>query len=180
MLRFPSFSVRTAVLPVLFSGLFLLSACKESTTAPDTASPSTTTEAQLYAMGKSSAGFTFYKLSTDTIAKGGNSGHPDARLRTRYNAIAAHYLDASGKVKTGTVFPDSSLIVKELFTGSTLTTYVFLFKKKNDTNADANGWVWAETDPSGAATYPVGNKGSGCISCHSSGIDFTRMNDAHP
>ena len=180
MFRFSPFSVHSAVFSVLFTGLFLLSSCKESATAPDPATPSTTTEAQLYAMGKSSAGFTFYRLSTDTLSKGGNSGHPDARLRTRYNAIAAHYLDASGKVKTGTAFPDSSLIVKELFTGSTLTTYVYLFKKKNDTNADANGWVWAETDPSGAATYAVTNKGAGCISCHSSGIDFTRMNDTHP
>ncbi len=161
--------------------VFLLAGCKEED-SPTTTQPTatTTTEAGLYMLGKNPAGFTFYKNSTDTLAKGGNSAHPDPKLRTRYNSIAAKFLDANGKVKAGTVFPDSSLIVKELFTGSTLTTYVFLFKKKGDKNADANGWVWAETSPTGAATYPVSNKGAGCVGCHSTGIDYTRMNDSHP
>jgi hypothetical protein len=164
---------------VITAGLIAGGCSKEdSGTTPTQTVVSTTTESQLYILGKSSVGFTFYKNSTDTLNKGGNSGHPDARLRTRYNAIAAQFLDASGKVKMGTIFPDSSLIVKELYTGSTLTTYVFLFKKKNDANADANGWVWAETSPSGSSTYPVTNKGAGCIGCHSTGIDYTRMNDA--
>lgn len=159
----------------------LVAGCKkeDSPVAPASVQ-STTTEAALYMLGKSPAGFTFYKNSPDTLSKGGNSGHPDAFLRTRYNSIAAKYLDANGKVKAGTVFPDSSLIVKELFTNKELTTYVFLFKKKGDTNADANGWVWAETSPSGTATYPAGNKGAGCTGCHGTGIDYTRMNDTHP
>jgi len=168
------------VLLFLLSSFLLFVGCKEKDSPTETPTASTTTEAQLYMLGKNSAGFTFYKNSTDTLTKAGNSAHPDPKLRTRYNKIAAQYLDANGKVKAGTVFPDSSLIVKELFTGSTLTTYVFLFKKKGDTNADANGWVWAETSPTGAATYPVSNKGSGCLGCHSTGIDYTRMNDTHP
>jgi hypothetical protein len=153
---------------------------KDDSPTAATQTPSTTTEADLYTLGKSSSGFTFYKNSTDTLLKGGNSAHPDPQLRTRYNSIAAKYLDVNGKVKSGTVFPDSSLIVKELYTNNSLTTYVFLFKKKGDTNADANGWVWAETSPSGTPTFPVTNKGAMCISCHSTGIDYTRMNDAHP
>lgn len=167
---------------ILFLSVILFIGCKEEESPAASPAPAqtTTTEAQLYILGKSAAGFTFYKNSADTILKGGNSGHPDGKLRTRYNSIAAQSLDATGKVKSGTVFPDSSLIVKELFTGSTLTTYVFLFKKKNDANADANGWVWAETSPSGTALYPASNKGAGCTGCHGTGIDFTRMNDAHP
>lgn len=161
--------------------LLSLAGCKdESSTTPDTQNQTTTTDAQLYMMGQSAAGYTFYKNSTDTLAKNGGSGHPDSHLRTRYNAIAAQQLDANGKVKVGIVFPDSSLIVKELINNNVLTTYVFLFKKKGDTNADANGWIWAETSPSGTPTYPVTNKGAGCIGCHSTGIDYTRMNDAHP
>ncbi len=165
----------------MVAAFIFFAGCKEedSLTTPKT-SATTTTEAQLYMLGKNSAGFTFYKNSTDTLTKGGNSAHPDPKLRTRYNSIAAKFLDANGKVKAGTVFPDSSLIVKELFTGTTLTTYVFLFKKKGDTSADANGWVWAETNQSGSTVYPIGNKGAGCIGCHSTGIDYTRMNDAQP
>ncbi len=172
--------MRSSIAVFLLFALFI--GCKEEESPAATPTPvqTTTTEAQLYVLGKNATGFTFYKNSADTLLKGGNSGHPDARLRTRYNSIAAKYLDAAGKVKTGTVFPDSSLIVKELFTGSTLTTYVFLFKKKNDTNADGNGWVWAETSPSGTALYPASNKGAGCTGCHGTGIDFTRMNDAQP
>lgn len=167
---------------ILALAMTILLGCKEEESPAATPVPvqTTTTEAQLYILGKNAAGFTFYKNSSDTLLKGGNSGHPDARLRTRYNAIAATHLTAAGKVQPGTVFKDSSLIVKELFTGNTLTTYVFLFKKKNDTNADANGWVWAETSPSGTALYPASNKGAGCTGCHGTGIDFTRMNDAQP
>lgn len=165
---------------LLVSVIFMIGCKDEDSPSTPNTNASTTTEAQLYMMGQSAAGFTFYKNSTDTLTKNGGSGHPDSHLRTRYNAIAAQHLDANGKVKTGTVFPDSSLIVKELINNNVLTTYVFLFKKKGDTNADANGWVWAETSPVGTATYPVTNKGSGCIGCHSSGIDYTRMNDTHP
>ena len=157
----------------------IVAGCKKED-SPVAPGQSTTTEADLYMLGKNSIGFVFYKNTPDTIDKGGNSGHPDAKLRTRYNSIAAKYLDATGKVKIGTVFPDSSLIVKELFTNNVLTTYVFLFKKSGDKNADANGWVWAETSPTGSAMYPVSNKGAGCIGCHAVGIDYTRMNDAHP
>lgn len=160
--------------------LLVFSGCKteESAVAPPQ-SQSTTTDAQLYLLGKDAIGFVFYKNSVDTIAKGGNSAHTE-NLRTRYNKIAAQYLDANGKVKTGTIFPDSSLIVKELYTNKTLAVYAFLFKKKGDTNADANGWVWAELIPSGSPLYSVTNKGAGCNGCHSVGIDYTRMNDAHP
>lgn len=166
---------------MLTAFMILFVGCKdEQSSSPVIPGQSTTTESDLFLLGQSPAGFIFYKNSTDTISKATGSGHPDPRLRTRYNSVAAAYLDANGKVKTGTIFPDSSLIVKELYTNNVLTTYVFLFKKSGDKNADANGWIWAETSPTGSATYPVANKGAGCIGCHSVGIDYTRMNDAHP
>lgn len=164
---------------IVLATIIIASGCMEED-SPTTPGQSATTETDLYMLGKSSAGFIFYKHSTDTIAKGGNSGHPDAKLRTRYNSTAAKHLDANGKVTAGTIFPDSSLIVKELYTNNTLTTYVFLFKKKGDINADANGWVWAETSPSGSTLYAASKKGAGCIGCHGTGIDYTRMNDAQP
>jgi hypothetical protein len=165
---------------LIAAGFFFFLGCSHEDSPTDSAEITTITGADLYALGKSETGFTFYKHSPDTIAKAGGSGHPDPQLRTRYNSIAAKYLDGNGKVKAGTVFPDSSLIVKELFTDGVLTTYVYLFKKKNDANADANGWVWAESSPAGTPTYSVSNKGAGCTGCHGSGIDYTRMNDAHP
>ncbi|MDP1675548.1 MAG: hypothetical protein Q8L88_01690 [Bacteroidota bacterium] len=162
---------------VLMLSLFA-AGCKEEDSPTETGQ--TDTDSQLYLLGKSSTGFVFYKNTSDTISKGGNSGHPDAKLRTRYNSIAAKYLDGAGKVKAGTIFPDSSLIVKELYTNNALTTYVFLFKRTGDKNADANGWVWAEISPTGSILYSASKKGAGCIGCHAIGIDYTRMNDAHP
>ena len=167
------------ILFILTLSLFAAGCKKEDSPVAAPGQP-TTTEADLYMLGKNSTGFVFYKNSPDTISKGGNSGHPDAQLRTRYNSIAAKHLDITGKVKAGTVFADSSLIVKELFTNNVLTTYVFLFKRNGDKNADANGWVWAEVSPTGTTMYAASKKGEGCITCHSVGIDYTRMNDAHP
>lgn len=167
-------------LVILFAIISFTGCKKEDSPTAVTQTSSTTSESDLYNLGKSPTEFTFYKFSSDTIVKGGNSAHPDPKLRTRYNSIAAKYLDADGKVKTGTIFPDSSLIVKELYTNNALTTYVFLFKKKGDTNADVNGWIWVETSPSGSPTFPASNKGAMCIDCHSTGIDYTRMNDSHP
>lgn len=166
-----------AVLALAFAG------CKKndsSSPVSTTTVQTTTSEAQLYNLGKNSNGFMFYKNSTDPIDKGAGSGHTQPLLRTRYNSVAAEYLDGAGKVKPGTVFRDSSLIVKELYTGNNLEILVFLFKKKGDANADANGWVWAELSPAGNTLYAVTNKGSGCVGCHSPGIDYTRMNDTHP
>jgi hypothetical protein len=154
--------------------------CNDDESTPTVPGQTITSEADLYAIGKDPAGFIFYKHSTDTIAKGSGSGHPDPQLRTRYNSVAARMLDGDGKVMMGAVFPDSSLIVKELYTNNLLTTYVFMYKRPGDKNADANGWVWAETFTSGAPLYAASNRGSGCINCHSIGIDYTRMNDTHP
>ncbi|KAB2920648.1 MAG: cytochrome P460 family protein [Bacteroidetes bacterium] len=162
----------------LFLLLLLAAGCTDDSGTEPT--PGGTTEAQLYSLGKNAAGFTFYKNSADTITKGGNSAHPDPQLRTRYNSVAARFLGSDGKVKAGTLFPDSSLIVKELYTNSVLTTYVFMFKRAGDPHADANGWVWAETHADGSTLYAASKKGAGCTGCHSTGIDFTRMNDAHP
>ena len=161
-------------------GFLFFLGCSKDDSPTEPAGKTTTTDGDLYSLGRSENGFVFYKNSADTITKAGGSGHPDPQLRTRYNSIAAQYLDLNGKVKTGTIFPDSSLIIKELFTNGALTTYVYLFKKKNDINADANGWLWAESSPTGTPTYSVAKRGAGCTGCHGSGIDYTRMNDAHP
>ena len=124
----------------------------------------------------------YYKNSTDTLQRSSGSGHTaQPKLRTRYNAKAAAMLDAQGKVKAGAVFSDSSLIVKELFNaGNQIEVLAYMFKLSGADNADANGWVWGEVSPGGNVLYTVTNKGAGCNGCHSTGIDYTRMNDSHP
>ncbi|MGQ0649298.1 MAG: cytochrome P460 family protein [Gemmatimonadaceae bacterium] len=138
------------------------------------------TDAQVSALARAASGWTFYKNRPDTLLRSAGSGHTEARLRTRFNAIAATQLDAGGKVRAGASFPDSSLIVKELVTGTTLSRYAVMMKRRTDANASAGGWLWAYFAPDGSAQIGIGGKGAACVGCHSSGIDYVRMNDSHP
>jgi hypothetical protein len=137
------------------------------------------TDAGLFAMQATAGGWTWFNLSADTMAGGSTTAH-EPRIRVRSNARAASRLTQEGRVMADAVFPDSSLIVKELYTGSELTTIAYMFKLRGAVNASGTGWVWAESDGSGRIKIPASRRGSGCEGCHSSGIDFTRMNDAHP
>jgi len=141
--------------------------------------PAITTDAQLLSLAQAGGNWVYYKNSTDTIAKAPSSAHDEPRLRTRYNTKAATQLDMNGKVRVDPNFPDSSLIVKELFTGPAITTLAIMFKLRGAPNA-GNGWVWSELDIQGNVKISSASKGAGCISCHSAGLDYTRMNDAHP
>lgn len=141
--------------------------------------PAVITDTQLLSLAQAPGGWVYYRNSPDTVVKASNSAHDEPRLRTRYNPKAATQLAVDGKVRLDPNFPDSSLIVKELFTGSTITTLAIMFKLRSAPNA-GNGWVWSELDVNGNVKISAASKGAGCISCHSAGLDFTRMNDVHP
>jgi hypothetical protein len=141
--------------------------------------PAIITDAQLLSLAQAPGGWMYYRNSTDTLVKASNSAHDEPRLRTRYNAKAATQLDVNGKVRLGANFPDSSLIVKELFTGPTITTLAIMLKLRSAPNA-GNDWIWSELDVNGNVKISAASKGAGCVSCHSAGLDYTRMNDAHP
>ena len=159
--------------------LFFVGCTKDdSPTAP---SPQTVTDSDLYFLAKNTAVRTFYKFSTDTLLKAGNSAHPAPKLRTWYNEKAATQLNAQGKVITTPMFPDSSLIVKEIYnTDGSLALYAVLFKLSSAVNKGPGDWVWSEMESNGNALISASEKGSGCAGCHSTGIGFTRMNDTHP
>ncbi len=147
---------------------------------PGTPGTSALTDAEVSALARATTGWTYYKNRPDTLLRSAGSGHAEARLRTRYNAQAATQLDANGKVRSGASFPDSSLIVKELIVGGTLNRYAVMMKIRGSANASAGGWLWAYYAPDGSAQIGIGGKGGACVGCHSSGIDYSRMNDSHP
>ncbi len=173
-----SFKIALSCLVVLY---LAVSCSNNSSIQPGTTA---LTDASIAITAKTTAGFVWYKKSDALMTKGANSGHPEPFLRTRYNATAAAQLDANGKVKTGAIFDEGSVIVKELIASdrTTITTYAVLIKQKSDPNADASGWVWNELTGAGAVAYPISNKGAGCIPCHSiaGNIDKTLMNNDHP
>lgn len=136
-------------------------------------------DATLYALVRGDASWTFYKRSATPITRS-SQPHPESRALVRYNTHAATQLDAAGKVRSGASFPDSSIIVKELFNGSTLVTYAVMIKLRGSASAGPGGWIWAEYGPTGSVKFSTASRGSACTSCHVVGPDYTRMNDSHP
>ncbi|MDZ4838642.1 MAG: cytochrome P460 family protein [Bacteroidota bacterium] len=137
------------------------------------------TDRNLYDMARATAGFTWYKNSSNQLNRSSGSGHPQPFLRTRYNSIAAAKLDSDGKIVAGTNFPEGSLIVKELNNNSGNTErYAVLYKNSGNPDADAKGWVWGYVNSDGSVDIPASKKGSSCIGCHSQveNIDYMLMN----
>ena len=138
---------------------------------------------QLYEMAIETDGFSWFGNSDALLDKSSGSGHSYPFLRTRYNDIAATKLDPGGRILEDAVFPEGSLVVKELYSNaSSLGRYAVLYKKPNDSNADDNGWVWGYINADGTVAETAENSGRGCISCHSQqgSIDQMLMNKFFP
>ena len=110
----------------------------------------------------------------------GVSPSPHGAFKLRFNATAFAALDSSGELPAGNSFPTGSILVKELFSGGNLSQYAVMNKDPANANA-GNGWVWAEFSASGSVVNSTSNKGSGCISCHSSSParDLVKTFDLH-
>lgn len=141
--------------------------------------PVALTDAQVYARAMANGPWVWYKNSPDTLSPGGNSPH-FTRLRTRYDTRAATQLDAAGKVKDPAMFPDSSLIVKEIYQGGALALVAVMLKAVGDPNAGHGEWLWGEYRLGGQVIHSVAQDNGLCHNCHITGIDHTRMNDSHP
>ena len=166
----------------LFTLLVVLAACSAASTAPNPKSDATFTisDAAVQSLAAARNGWVFYKGRPDTLNRSRGSGHPEARLVTRYNAKAATQLDAGGKVRAGAVFPDSSIIVKDLINGNSLVTVAVMMKLSKSPQATSDGWIWTEYSANGTVQASVNGRGQSCTGCHGTGIDFTRMNDSQP
>ncbi|MBC8090143.1 MAG: hypothetical protein H7Z40_23035 [Phycisphaerae bacterium] len=161
--------------------VLLLVACSSATdSSAPIVSAGEITDAQVSALARAATGWTYYKNRPDTLLRSAQSAHAGTRLRTRFNTIASTQLDAAGKIRSGAVFPDSALIVKELIDGNTLIRYVVMLKLRNSANASAGGWLWAYYAPDGATQISITGRGASCAGCHAVGVDYTRMGDSHP
>ena len=139
----------------------------------------TVSDADLKTLIQANPNWVYYKRSTTPITRS-SVPHPEQQALVRFNPQASTQLDASGKVKTAASFPDSSVIVKELSTNGVLGTYAVMMKLRNSASAGFGGWIWAEYERDGRVRYSTSGRGAACSSCHSPGIDYTRMNDSHP
>lgn len=160
--------------PFIISVLLLIFSCKKEPKGID---------GELYNLSKDDAGYVWYKNSAAFLDKSSGSGHNFPFLRTRFNAVAATQLDASGKILENAVFPEGSVVVKELYdSGNELKRYATLYKKSDSEFADANGWVWGYIEKNGKVVESAELKGASCIGCHSQGgnIDYMLMNVYFP
>jgi hypothetical protein len=114
------------------------------------------TDAALYAEATASTGFSWYQREDATPKQSGRgTGHSPFR-RVRYNAIAAAALTDSGRLPKGQVFPEGSLIVKELYSDATINSpweLIAVMKKSSQDFNAVQGWVWGEYLPQISSDY---------------------------
>ena len=168
--------MKKLTLTILLINTLLLFSCKHDPITTDI-------DWELYEMAQKTGGFVWYKNSDAAVNKSNESGHLSPKLRTRFNSVAASFLDVNGKVIPNTIFPNGSLIVKELLSNrETLQRYAILYKDDTHEYADSKGWVWGYIDANGSVAESATEKGKSCTGCHSQpgNIDYSLMNIALP
>ena len=149
--------------------LLLVFSCKKDKTDTDA-------DEALYNEVKAS-GYSYYQ--SGNILPGASSS-PHGSFKLRFNSVAQTVLDSTGELPTGVSFPTGSIIVKEVYDGSSLHLYAVMKKDPSNENA-GSGWLWAELNTDGSTEFSTGKKGDGCVSCHSNtpNRDLTRTFDLH-
>jgi hypothetical protein len=138
---------------------------------------------RLLELARTPNAITWYGGGSTPLPRSSGSGHQEPFLRTRYDATAATVLDPGAMVFADTIFPEGSVIVKELMSdASTVDTYAILLKESANPAADASGWVWGYIRADGTVRIPASERGASCRGCHTQAghIDQTLMNISFP
>ena len=125
----------------------------------------------------SASGYTYYQNGN---VLNGVSPSPHGSFKLRFNATAFAALDSTGELPSGNSFPSGSIIVKEIQSGAAISLFAVMKKDPGSGNS-GSGWLWAEFKPDGSTVVSTGEKGSGCVGCHSGSPnrDLTRTFDLH-
>ncbi|WP_317896718.1 hypothetical protein [Aurantibacillus circumpalustris] len=99
----------------------------------------------------------YYNSDPNILLSGAHGPHGTFKLR--FNNIANKVLTDKGKLPLGTVFPDGSLVIKDIYSGSDLTLYAFMYKH-------SGSWLWAEVKPNGSILHSVNENSGVCTGCH--------------
>jgi hypothetical protein len=119
----------------------------------------------LIAQAKNTSSFTFFRNRTDTLQTDPSSEH-GLYMRVRMNSRALSVMNDSTSAATA-VFPDESIIVKEMYDtkGGPLTGFVVMYKLRSGSNEN-HGWLWGEYKSDGTPLYSVAKNGERCLGCH--------------
>lgn len=85
---------------------------------------------------------------------------PHGTFKLRFNSIASKALTEDGKLPVGKTFPEGSLLIKDIYSGGTLTLYAFMYKR-------SGSWLWAEIKPDKKISHSVKGDPGVCTNCHS-------------
>lgn len=129
---------------------------------------------------KSPKGFIYYKGDETILPSSGASAHLPY-FRVRYNSQAYVALTDNGKLPIGASFQEGAVVVKELYSSLTGELKMLAVMKKSNKDEAAQGWLWAEYNADGSVVVSANDKGTACISCHSTNSrDMNRLFDLFP
>lgn len=158
----------------------LVNACKDkSETAAPVSIITGNIDSVLFAQSESaSEGFVAYQNKDTLRASNSASGHSPF-FKVRMNAKARSVLGADGKLPVGAVFPEGSIVVKDLYNTIGGARQLVAIMRKESANPYAKeGWLWSELQADGGAYVSAKDKGVLCAGCHSSNDrDFVRTFD---
>ena len=136
---------------------------------------------ELLDKSESTEGFRYYRENDEIFSSSQPSAH-NPYFRTRFNQIAFEALTDSGRLPAGDVFPEGSLVVKELFDKKNGELKILaIMEKDTDSPYSADGWIWGEYRANGSVFISAEEKGSSCVSCHrAASRDLVRLFDLFP
>jgi hypothetical protein len=154
---------------LVFAALFLtgtiIFSCKQDRATPDT----TFTDAKLFALVKDTSGSGYYKDNAGASDWSSDNAHGGRPYKLRLNAKGYAALTASGKLPANGVFPDSTLLVKELHTtaiSDAIADYSVFYKLNGS-------WNYAQYKNDGSfgsstVVFSLSADAANCKSCHNS------------
>jgi len=140
-------------------------------------SKKTAGDENLYKWITSEKEYYYYKHSPEILPTSEETERAhDNFMRIRFNRKAASVLNSDGHLPKGVMFPDSSIIIKEIYSEKTGSVEILaaMVKLKGAPNS-AKDWLWAEYTPTGEVEYSVSKNGKVCVSCHKSNYDNVRI-----
>jgi hypothetical protein len=131
-------------------------------------------DAALVALVKNDSGKVTWKNAANDSLFTSGAEHGSKQYKLRMNAIASAACTDAGKLPTGGVFPDASLLVKQLYAapGGAVEKYAVLYKKNG-------AWLWAEYGVGGNVVHGFNESSATCTGCHTSNRDKTWTFDSH-
>ncbi len=131
-------------------------------------------DAALVALVKNDSGKVTWKNAANDSLFTSGSEHGSKQYKLRMNPTASAACTDAGKLPTGGVFPNSSLIVKQLYSapGGSVESYAVMYKKDG-------AWLWAKYGVTGNVIHSFTANSSVCTSCHTSNRDLTWTFDSH-